>query len=203
MPPSNCQHPALPSILSLTDAFLSCLRPMAGSSRKIPMIFRVVFWLVLWKYAKDPGVRNYRSGLFRKARRWNDDHGWIVVGLFHTVRGWLCRADCGDGFSMTRGIGITFQRFRRVRESAAHTFLDGRSDNSVSCVSLYLILGCSMFDVGNLFFQLEPGISGIEHSTRKPKLNSCNGERKPRITRITRIFWFGFSHHLQLRRSCK
>ena len=26
----------------------------------------------------DPGVRNYRTGLLRNARRWNDDHDWIV-----------------------------------------------------------------------------------------------------------------------------
>ena len=29
----------------------------------------------------DPGVRNYRSGLLRTARRWNFDHDWTLIEL--------------------------------------------------------------------------------------------------------------------------
>jgi hypothetical protein len=58
----------------------------------------------------DPGVRNYRTGLLRKARSWNDDHHWGLLDIrFHAGHGWLCRADFGGGFSLTRGCGI-FQR---------------------------------------------------------------------------------------------
>jgi hypothetical protein len=55
----------------------------------------------------DPGVRNYRTGLLRNARRWNFDHDWfLVVGRFHTGCGWLCRAGNGKGSSAVLGIGI-------------------------------------------------------------------------------------------------
>jgi hypothetical protein len=35
-----------------------------------------------------------------------------------------------------------------------------------------LDVGCWMLDVGTLFFQLEPGISGIQHSTSNVQLSS-------------------------------
>ena len=58
----------------------------------------------------DPGVRNYRTGLLRNARRWNDDHDWIVGGQVHTAGGRGGQAVFGNGFSVTRGDGIC-QRF--------------------------------------------------------------------------------------------
>jgi hypothetical protein len=54
----------------------------------------------------DPGVRNYRTGLLRNARRWNHDLHWDWLdGPNHAGLGWLWRANFGEGFSVTRSAG--------------------------------------------------------------------------------------------------
>ena len=87
----------------------------------------------------DPGVRNYRTGLLRNARRWNFDYDWNhVIRRFHTGQDWCCLAVLGHGFSFTCGSGIC-QRSHAATKDLTVDFLAASAGQSAVLIGGELV----------------------------------------------------------------